>query len=247
MTADLRACDSPLQAATPPAVLRGLSVPGRSGIDLLWLPLGARGRVARLSGLVFEGVVARLEGRRPLALYHSALEVRVPEARFVIETQGAIPDQYGASRGVVREGPVWSRRLAKYRFFRYELRCWRDGVIADAEDAVESPRPVADDEGRAHRVLELVEVVPLPVWGRDELRAGEMWNSNSVIAWLLARSGVEMDALEPPSGGRAPGWAAGLVVAGQQRPGGTGAPHAPRGSAAVQRASSPVTGPADCR
>src|SRR5207244_760252 len=55
--------------------------------------------------------------------------------------------------------------------------------------------------------------VPTPVWGRDELRAGEMWNSNSVISWLLARSGVAVEAVHPPAGGRAPGWHAGLVVA----------------------------------
>jgi hypothetical protein len=55
--------------------------------------------------------------------------------------------------------------------------------------------------------------VPLPVWGRDELGTGEMWNSNSVIAWLLARSGVETEAIRPPAGGRAPGWDAGLLVA----------------------------------
>jgi hypothetical protein len=35
--------------------------------------------------------------------------------------------------------------------------------------------------------LELVPEVPTLVWGRDELRAGEMWSSNSVVSWLLAR------------------------------------------------------------
>ena len=42
-------------------------------------------------------------------------------------------------------------------------------------------------------------------WGRDELHAGEMWNSNSLIAWLLARSGHHPDAIEMPARGRAPG------------------------------------------
>jgi hypothetical protein len=55
--------------------------------------------------------------------------------------------------------------------------------------------------------------VPTPVWGRDELKAGEMWNSNSVIAWTIAGAGVPTDALRPPPGGRAPGWSAGLKVA----------------------------------
>jgi hypothetical protein len=54
------------------------------------------------------------------------------------------------------------------------------------------------------------------VWGRDELHAGEWWNSNSFIAWLLARTGLDTDAIQPPAGGRAPGWDAGLVLARRQ-------------------------------
>jgi hypothetical protein len=40
-----------------------------------------------------------------------------------------------------------------------------------------------------------------------------MWNSNSVTAWLIARSGIHTDSIQPPTAGRAPGWQAGLVVA----------------------------------
>jgi hypothetical protein len=40
-----------------------------------------------------------------------------------------------------------------------------------------------------------------------------MWNSNSVISWLLARSGLRPEEIHPPFGGRAPGWEAGLRVA----------------------------------
>jgi hypothetical protein len=40
-----------------------------------------------------------------------------------------------------------------------------------------------------------------------------MWNSNSVVSWLLARSGLPMEAIQPPAGGRTPGWAAGLITA----------------------------------
>jgi hypothetical protein len=75
---------------------------------------------------------------------------------------------------------------------------------------------VATDVVRAQRVLDLASSVPTPVWGRDELRTGEMWNSNSLISWLLACAGIDTDGLEPPAGGRAPGWDAGLVVAGRQ-------------------------------
>jgi hypothetical protein len=185
----------------------------RSGIDLYWLPLGAGGHFVRLNGRIYEGIKARRERRRPLALYHSALEVRVPEGRFVIETAWPIPDDEPASRGVVVEGPVGSRRIARFRVFRYEVRRWRDGVIPDVLEAVESPRRMSDEEQPARRVLELVSSVPALIWGRDELGMGEMWNSNSVVSWLLARSGLPTEAIRPPGGGRAPGWHAGLGAA----------------------------------
>ena len=136
----------------------------------------------------------------------------MPEGRFVIESAPIRPSD-GPDRGVVGEGPVGSRLAGWLRIFRYELRVWRDGVIPDVAEAVESPRRLSDDPERAHRLLSLSPSVPTPVWGRDELRAGEMWNSNSFIAWLLARSGLDTDAIRPPARGRAPGWDAGLVVA----------------------------------
>ena len=51
------------------------------GVDLYWLPLGAGGHSVRLNGRVYEAVAARLERRPPCDLYHSALEVHVPEGR----------------------------------------------------------------------------------------------------------------------------------------------------------------------
>lgn len=187
------------------------------GIDLYWLPLGAGGWFVRFNGRVYETIHALVERRPPLDLYHSALEVRVPEGRFIVENSWPIPDGDGAARGVVVEGAVASRRIANLRVFRYEVRRWRDGVIADADEAVASPHRVSDDPRQARRLLGLVGLLPAPVWGRDELRTGEMWNSNSVIAWLLARTGLAMDAIRPPAGGRAPGWQAGLVTAQRQQ------------------------------
>jgi hypothetical protein len=180
-------------------------------IDLYWLPLGAGGHFVRLNGRVYEAAAARLERRAALDLYHSALEVRVPEARFVIEMT-PVPRGDGAARGVVAGGPVGTRWAGRLRLFRYEIRRWRDGAIPDVAEAVESPRRLSDDRDRARRLLDLVPRAPTPVWGRDELRAGEMWNSNSLISWLLARSGVDGE-VAPPRGGRAPGWDAGLVAA----------------------------------
>ena len=188
--------------------------PGPS-VDLYWLPLGAGGHSVRLNGRIFEAVVARLEKRATKDLYHSALVVRVPEGEFVIE-QAPVRDGNGALRGVVAEGAVGSRWARSLRIFRYEIRRWRDGVIPDVDEAVDSPQRLTDDPVLAQRVLELVPDVPTPVWGRDELAAGEMWNSNSLISWLIARSGLGVEAVHPPAGGRAPGWRAGLVVARRQ-------------------------------
>jgi hypothetical protein len=184
-----------------------------ASIELYWLPLGAGGGFVRLNGRIYEAIHALLERRRPLDLYHSALQVRLPEGRVVIENCWPIPDADPDARGVLVQGPVGSRRLVRWRVFRYEVRRWRDGAIADAGEAVASPRVLSVDPRVARRLLDLVGSLPTPVWGRDELGTGEMWNSNSVISWLLARSGLAADAIRPPAGGRAPGWAAGLVVA----------------------------------
>ena len=184
-------------------------------VDLYWLPLGAGGHFVRLNGRIFEALVARLEMRPTKDLYHSALVVKVPEGEFVIE-QAPVRDGSGALRGVVAEGAVGSRWARSLRIFRYEIRRWRDGVIPDVDEAVESPVRLTDDPFLAQRFLDLVPGVPTPVWGRDELRAGEMWNSNSLTSWLITRSGLDVEAVHPPAGGRAPGWGAGLVVARRQ-------------------------------
>ena len=113
-----------------------------------------------------------------------------------------------------------SRWAGCLRIFRYEVRCWRDGVIPDVAEAVESPQRLTDDEILTRHLLDLTAQVPAPVWGRDELGAGEMWNSNSVTAWLVARSGLLGEPIRLPCGGRAPGWQAGLTVAAHSRPGG---------------------------
>ncbi len=117
---------------------------------------------------------------------------------------------------MVVEGPVGSRRIARFRAFRYEVRRWRDGVIPDAHYAVSSPQRLSDDVRLARRLLGLVGRVPSQVWGRDELRTGDMWNPNSMISWLLVRTGLPVEGISPPAGGRAPGWQAGLVTARRQ-------------------------------
>jgi hypothetical protein len=195
----------------------GISSEERVGIDLYWLPLGAGAKLVRLSGSVYEALKARVDRRPACDLYHSALVVSVPEGRYVIENAPVIDDR-GPERGVVAEGPVGARWAGRFRMFRYELRRWRGGVIADMSEAVDSPRRLSGDLRDARRLLELVPQMPILVWGRDEARAGEMWNSNSMTAWLIARTGLDVDSIKPPAGGRAPGWNAGVIVAARESP-----------------------------
>ena len=187
-----------------------------SRVDLYWLPLGSGegGRCVRTSGRLYEATAALRGHRSRMDLFHSALMVQLDGTAFAIEMTPvwAVGDE---ARGVVGEGPVGLPVLGRSRLFRYEVRCWRDGTIPDLSAAVDSPRRGSSDEVLARRVLDLVADFPRATWGLDEQGAGEMWNSNSLTAWLLARSGHDLGAaeLQPPEGGRAPGWSAGRVVA----------------------------------
>ncbi len=183
------------------------------GVDLSWIPLGAGSPVVETSGRIFEGMSARLQRRPRCDLYHAVLEVYLPSGRVAIE-QAPVPDDEGEARGVVAVGPVGMRALGRWRLFRYEVRCWPDGVIPDLGAAVASPVRVSSDAEVGSEILAVLPTIPTPVWGRDEAELGEMWNSNSVIAWTLMRVGLDARSLRPPTGGRAPGWQAGCAVAG---------------------------------
>jgi hypothetical protein len=185
-------------------------------VDLYWLPLGAGGRVVRLNGRLYERLAARRQHRPPLDLYHSGLMVGVDGVTYAVE-MGPVWNVSDPHRGVLCEGPVASERLGRFRAFRYEVRCWPGGRIPDLAEAVASPVRTTDDPAQVAAVLDVLTEVPPLTWGRDELHAGEMWNSNSVVSWALARSGHDTAALRPPAGGRAPGWDAGLHLAGRQR------------------------------
>jgi hypothetical protein len=141
--------------------------------------------------------------------------IDIGAGRFLIE-MAPVPDAAGARRGVVAGGPVGVRWARRSRLFRYELRRWQDGVISDDRQATATL--VGVDLDRAERLFSLVPSVPTPVWGRDELSTGEMWNSNSVTSWLLAQSRFDTAKFAPPASGRAPGWHAGLVAARRGKP-----------------------------
>jgi hypothetical protein len=158
-------------------------------VELYWLPLGAGGRSVRLNGQIFEFVAARLQRRPSCDLYHSALVVRVPDGRFVIESAPVLRGA-GEERGVVSGGPVGSRWAGRFRTFRYELRRWAGGVIPDIAEAVDSPRQLTKDPRAAQRILDLVPSVPTPSWGRD---------AASTIRWRTASIDSSDDTAIPAS------------------------------------------------
>jgi len=181
------------------------------GLDLFWLPLGAGGRSVKWNGRIFEGASALIERRTAQELYHSALVVHLPPNRYVVEMT-PVWNVPSVDRGVVVEGPVGVRFAKRYAIGRYEVHCWKNGTIADVDEAVDSPRRLVTDAPSCRRALAAVGAVPELIWGRDERRTGEMWNSNSVVAWVLMRSGIDAASIHPPLHGAAPGWTAGVVA-----------------------------------
>ncbi len=189
------------------------------GVDLCWIPLGAGSIVptVRWSGRLYEAIDARRSGRKPRDLYHAALQVFLDGERFTLEMAPAWGRSHGGP-GVVGTGPVGFRVLGRSRFFRYEVRRWREGVIPDLEHAVNGPLRVSDDTATTRGVLDSALDFPTATWGRDAFGTGDMWNSNSLVAWSLHSAGLDAQHLGPPNDGRAPGWSAGIVAASRRRP-----------------------------
>jgi hypothetical protein len=191
-------------------------------LELYWIPLGAGdglgAGVVRLSGGVYERMKALIQRRSPQVLFHAALVADTPSGRCVVEMTPVPRAGSAAERGVVGGGAVGSGLLGRARIFRYEIRRWSGGVIPDIGYAIDSPVLVTRDAGEVAHALDLLPEVPSNVWGRDEARTGDMWNSNSVVSWTLARAGCADRAGPPPRGGRAPGWEAGITLATRTQP-----------------------------
>lgn len=176
----------------------------RAGLDLFWLPLGAGGHSVRWNGRIYEMICSHLERRDARDLYHSALRITLPSTTYVVEMTPAWKVAPTA-RGVLTVGAVGAHWAGRSRLFRYEVHCWQDGTIADLDQAVDSPVRLNSDEATCQALLDHLASVPAPVWGRDELHTGEMWNSNSVTSWALERSGFDAQAIQPPGAAEPPG------------------------------------------
>ncbi|MCS5479455.1 hypothetical protein NYP18_07275 [Corynebacterium sp. YIM 101645] len=179
---------------------------------LWWLPVGAGGHVVVHTSRWWELWNAVRARRAPEPLFHAVLEVFTGQHRHVIE-MGPAWGQRGPVRQVVATGPVGAQALGRWVMFRYEVRCWAEGDIPDREFAVGPPRRISLTVREAADLVARTAEVPTHVWGQDIFGVGDMWNSNSLISWLLQSSGIDARALAPPAPGRAPGWRSGILAA----------------------------------
>lgn len=161
-------------------------------VEVVWVPVGAGERVSvvAVSGWLFERAVAALARRRPRRLVHAALVVHLPpppgpdvsaRATWTVEMVPAWAGPPGTAVAV--SGPVGIKVLGRSRWFRYEVRVRPGVAIPDVAYAVARTELDEGDE-RAGLLLACTSDVPELTWGRPVGTAG-MWNSNSVVAWLL--------------------------------------------------------------
>jgi len=199
-------------------------------IALWWLPVGAGGHFVVHTSRWWEETRAWKERRAARPLFHAALEIFTGQERYVVEMAPAW-GRDSRSRNVVATGPVGLHWLGRFQLFRYEVRCWNGGDIPDRAFAPAQPTLISLTSAEVESLVWRVGEVPRYTWGRDPGkggdpqractsgracalgRVGDMWNSNSLISWLLETSGIDTAELVPPHGGSAPGWVAGVTVA----------------------------------
>lgn len=181
-------------------------------VELLWLPVGAEtSRFQQASLRLWETLEAARCRRPRTALVHSALRVRTTDGTsFAIELT---PEFQRGAAPPTATGPVGLRLLGRLKLFRWALQCTPGGVFPDEQWATGDPMVLSTDCSTAEAILDLAREIPRYTWGRRRPGTGEMWTSDSVIAWLLVRAGIDLAGVGPPPGTRAPGWNAGMVVA----------------------------------
>jgi|SRR5215207_3439158 len=115
-----------------------------AAVDLYWLPLGAGGHFVRLNGRLYEALAARLERRPARDLYHSALQVEVPEGNV---RDRAGPFTTGAARSAA-SSPRAPSALAGQADFGSSATRSGSGRVATY---LMSPRPSTARGGSAMR------------------------------------------------------------------------------------------------
>ncbi len=176
------------------------------------MPVGAgTSRFQRGSLRLWEAFEAARARRPRAALFHSALKLVSEDGQT--STLELTPAFAGGQESPLLTGPVGFRGAERWRLFRYQLRCLPVARLPDEEFVVESPTTLSTDCALIPRILALAPTIPAYTWGRRVAGSDEMWTSDSVISFLLVRAGVDLSAVAPPKGGRAPGWRAGVALA----------------------------------
>jgi hypothetical protein len=187
-----------------------------AGIELYWIPVAAgTARLQRASLRVWETFEAA-RARRPRAtLFHTALKLWPTGGEAL--TLELAPAFKGGTRPPLASGPVGVRWADRWVLFRYELVLVPAPTLPDEQWAVDSPVRLTAEAATAARIIEIAPTVPGHTWGRRVTGTQEMWTSDSVVSWLLVRAGLDLSRVQPPAGGRAPGWDAGIDVASTRR------------------------------
>lgn len=182
-------------------------------VDLYWLPVAAgTGSRLRMWSLAAWEAFEALRARRPRArLCHSALKVRT--ANGEMHTVELTPVFRGEMPPLSMTGPVGFRGANRFRLLRYQVRCVRAARLPDEEWTLGSAVRLSGDCATASDVLALAAAIPKHIWGLRARGTSEMWTSDSAIAWMLERAGIDTAAIPFPSASRAPGWIAGVEVA----------------------------------
>jgi hypothetical protein len=179
-------------------------------VELYWVRVGENSSSFLRMMVDIAAMGAALLGIYPgkvKTFYHAALKVTVPEGDdcvfYIIELVGAAETKKKAGAvGQVKDGPI---ALADKR---YGIRKWRKGKITDAEHTKDI-RWITNDCDKAKCILDNVKNIPANTWGKDDNNYGGPWTSNSAVAWLLTKCGLEK-GIKPPANGVAPGWDAGV-------------------------------------
>lgn len=170
-------------------------------VAIAWRPVG--GRVSRRTSGWWESIEAARGHRTACELVHAMLLLRPERDTLLLEmTPTWAATRHGVE--VLATGAVGSRALGRIPFFRYEVRL-RTALLDDDGIAL------SDDPSVAAALVDRAPAVPPLVWGA-RTGEGDLWTSNSVVAWLLADAGL-VTGLVPPPGCRAPGWDAGIAAA----------------------------------
>ena len=215
-----------------PAISRccGRVVADGYALDLYWLPLGAGGHSVRVQRPHLRG-----GGRSPRCAAAAPSVTTSTTRRSTGDDAGGHPTQsrwsaakalvsaeaadHGAVAGGARGQPP-ARPLGAVSI--------RDPLLSVAARSQTSRRrlraPAAADRRPCScsggSVLELVPLrSDLRSGGWTRSQTGEMWNSNSLVSWLLVSHRPDVGRADRlPVGGRAPGWQAGIAVAAPRSP-----------------------------